>query len=273
MFPTENGLSIGAGIGLGLGVTFIAGWFWGRRTDGRTPRPPFYDARILRPQDTHPSITPPEEPGLVLRALPDSPTPTMTDVVNPLESQKTGVMLEDTEAIEQALGAKFKQFFRPFRVVKVLEYADKARPSKVVDFNDRQDLLRYRQWTPPSIVCGRSKPEIIISPPAMDALLSRVIPMTDPRYYRVYKELSFSLCQRLADRMKDYLENMNGQYDDIPVFQIVFNERGQIISPKFQDRLGVWERDGQGLFSYETPLPRARKELATRTKEPTLRLL
>ena len=222
-------------------------------------------------EDSHEEASHGDHPPLVLRANPlarefgsspdrNSPTPFAI-------GDGTAVsLLKDADEIERELGRQYGHFFKPFRLMKAI-HIDRPRPIlRYVEFIDRQDILRYRSWSPPAIVFRNSQGqprsktvqmlndppgetktpgdiEIIISPAAMDTLLTRIVPISDPRYYRVYKELSFSLCQRLASKMKIYIREMNGSYDDFRVFLIHFDGEGNVVSKKFEERISETDED------------------------------
>jgi hypothetical protein len=136
----------------------------------------------------------------------------------------------DTIEVERLLGERFGQYFIPLRLEKELPNGSHRQ------FENRNDVLRYRQWLPPVVVYaeqGASKIEVIITPSAMDAMLSTILSINDARYYRVYKDLAFTLCQRLSKKMDLYLSERGGTYNQFPIFTIKFDRKGFPISEKF----------------------------------------
>ena len=173
---------------------------------------------------------------------------------------------KDTEILYNALGQRYGKYFRPFRVL-----AQRGPKGPRVDFYDKHDLLRYRQWLPPSVVYspnGKPPWEVLVSPPAMDTMLSTLIREDDPRYYRIYKEISFGLCQKLGVRMQTFMNEMQGKYSDFPAFLIVFDSYGNVVSKKFKDLIGDDLAESAAFISANPRLDSAR--LGTAGTPPAL---
>lgn len=163
---------------------------------------------------------------------------------------------KDTEILERVLIVRHGVWLFPHRCTSLS--------------GGKDNLLRYRHWLPPVVITPAEKTvkdfkntpiffpnkeinfpknlergtstafnkeyDIFVNPVALDLLLTRIIPISDPRYYRIFKEVSFDLCHKLANKTK--LLFGGGQNGDFfPDYLLEFDEVGNVISETFEEVL------------------------------------
>ena len=168
-------------------------------------------------------------------------------------------MQKDTEVLERVLILRHGLWLFPHRCTSLS--------------GGRDNLLRYRKWLPPVIITPaettntdpRKEPivfnvkdriqfpgieqslqdrgmnasfnkehDLFVNPVALDVLLTRIIPITDPRYYRIFKEVAFDLCHKLADKTRQlFSRGQNGEF--FPDYPLELDSFGNVKTETFEE--------------------------------------
>lgn len=140
---------------------------------------------------------------------------------------------------------------------------------------DKNNLLRFRRWLPP-VVISENKPDaqlsqpmslkdqeitipgdndvtkdpeptsydIFVNPSALDLFLNLYIPVGDPRYYRIHKEVSFDLVKKMSEktrmffirkRMRQGAEADGHLLQEFPEYILEFDRYGKIMTKEFSE--------------------------------------
>ena len=136
---------------------------------------------------------------------------------------------------------RYRKWLPPVVITPVEKSVTDLKKSEIV-FNIQNDLffpgVDESNTKPGSLDRGmnasfNSAYDIFVNPVALDILLTGVIPITDPRYYRIFKEVSFDLCHKLADKTKVLFGGgQNGEF--FPDYPLKLDSEGNVQSETFE---------------------------------------